>query len=176
MSTPEIRLARGPQDMEAVRRLFLAYANSLGFSLCFQGFDTELETLPAPYAPPRGDIWLASLDGADVGVIAVKPLPEPGVCEMKRLYVDPVARGHALGRRLAETSITFAREAGYREMKLDTIGDGRMAAAGRLYRDLGFRPCADYNGNPIPGVEFMALDLGRAPQEAGGSARGAGLI
>ena len=168
MSMPEICVARGDDDLQVVRRLFLAYANSLGFSLCFQGFDKELETLPAPYAPPRGEIWLAWRDAVPVGVVAVKPLPAAGVCEMKRLYVEPAARGHALGRRLTETCIGFARTAGYREMKLDTIGDGRMAAAGRLYRDLGFRPCADYNGNPIPGVEFMALDLAASPQEAGG--------
>ena len=98
-----IRPVRGKQDLAAVSTLFLAYAESLNFDLCFQGFDKELAALPGKYAPPRGELWLA---GA-VGCVAVRPL-DGADCEMKRLYVRPDARGTGLGRRLAETAIRFA--------------------------------------------------------------------
>lgn len=159
MSTPEIRPARGDAEIAEVRRLFRDYAASLDFSLDFQGFDQELAGLPAPYSGAGGEVWLAWLDGQAVGVIAVKPLPVEGDCEMKRLYVAPSARGFSLGRRLAEAAIAFARTAGYRWMRLDTINNAHFAPAIRLYQSMGFVPCDDYNGNPIPGVIFLARDL-----------------
>lgn len=162
MSTPEIRPARGDAEIEDVRRLFREYAASLDFSLCFQDFDRELDQLPGFYGGPGGEVWLAWLDGKAVGVIGVKPLPAPGDCEMKRLYVAPAARRFQLGRRLAQTAVDFARDAGYRSMKLDTINNEKFAPAIALYRSMGFVPCDDYNGNPVPGVIFLACDLTHA--------------
>ena len=54
-----IGAVQGPEEIANVHALFLEYARSLDFSLCFQGFDDELATLPGGYAPPRGDLWLA---------------------------------------------------------------------------------------------------------------------
>ena len=39
-------------DQEAIKALFVEYAESLGFSLAYQGFDTELAAFPGKYAPP----------------------------------------------------------------------------------------------------------------------------
>ena len=88
-----LRPATTNADLDAVRRLFRAYAESLDFDLCFQDFEHELDRLPGPYAAPDGRILLADVDGEPVGVVAVQPLDDDGVCEMKRLYVDPAHRG-----------------------------------------------------------------------------------
>ena len=74
-------------------------SRSLYFDLCFQGFEQELAELPGRYANPRGEILLAP--GA--GVVALRPLSDD-ICEMKRLYVQPHARGRGLGARLARLS------------------------------------------------------------------------
>lgn len=147
--------APGP-DLAAVRDLFLEYAGSLNFSLCFQDFETELEGLPGAYAPPRGILLLARDGGEAAGCVGVRPLDE-GHCEMKRLYVREHHRGSGLGRQLAERAIAFAREAGYAGMMLDTLP--QMERAVRLYRELGFVRCAPYYDNSPIGSTCLELKL-----------------
>ncbi len=155
---PSIRPAESATALAKVERLFLAYAKSLDFDLCFQDFDAELAGLPGCYALPEGGLWLAWDAGAAVGVIGLRPLELPAVCEMKRLYVEPSGRGSGLGRRLANTAIDAARARGYQAMRLDTIGD-TMAAAQAIYEALGFVEIPPYYDNPLPGVRYMELDL-----------------
>ena len=143
--------------VEQIRELFLEYARSLDFSLCFQSFDRELRELPGPYAFPDGRLILSLLDGAPAGCIALKKL-EPGICEMKRLYVRPEFRGHQLGLKLAARLIEEARRAGYAAMRLDTI-PAAMEHAIKLYRSLGFREIPPYYDNPIPQALYLELDL-----------------
>lgn len=152
-----IRDAAGPADIETVRTLFVEYGESLNFSLCFQGFDEELETLPGQYAPPGGRLLLAEVASKTAGVVGLRPRERDGLCEMKRLYLRPTFRGLGLGRRLAETVIAAAREAAYSRMVLDTVET--MAEAGALYRDLGFVEIPPYYDNPTPGVRYYALQL-----------------
>jgi putative acetyltransferase len=135
--------APGP-DLDAVRDLFLEYAGSLNFSLCFQDFESELGGLPGAYAPPAGTLLLARVDGSVAGCVGVRPL-DAGRCEMKRLYLREFCRGSGGGRVLAERAITFARKAGYTSMLLDTLP--QMTAAMRLYYELGFVRCKPYYDN-----------------------------
>lgn len=144
-------------DLGEVRALFREYEAWLGHDLCFQGFEQELATLPGKYAPPQGRLLLAELDGRLAGVIALREF-EPEVCEMKRLFVRDFARGHGLGRVLAERLVAEAKSAGYRAMRLDTL-PGSMAPANALYESLGFRDIGAYYGNPLPDVRYMELDL-----------------
>src|SRR5882672_8782885 len=136
-----------PEQIAAIRELFLEYAQSLGFSLCFQSFDKELAELPGDYTPPDGRLLLATRDGQPAGCVALHKLDDE-ICEMKRLYLRPQFRGKGLGRVLAERIIADARQIGYKRLRLDTV-EPIMRTAVAMYRHLGFREIASYRENPI---------------------------
>src|SRR5690242_17619861 len=92
--------AESPAQIAQARELFLEYAESLGFSLCFQSFDQELAGLPGDYAPPEGRLLVAEYRSKLAGCVALHRL-ESGICEMKRLYLRSPFRGKGLGRVLA---------------------------------------------------------------------------
>jgi ribosomal protein S18 acetylase RimI-like enzyme len=140
-----------------IRELFLEYAASLGFSLCFQNFDQELATLPGDYAPPEGRLLLAEYEDQLAGCVALHKL-EPRICEMKRLYIRPQFRGKGLGRQMAEHLIAEARTMNYRHMRLDTVEPVMQDAVG-MYRKLGFKEIPPYRSNPMPGTLYMELNL-----------------
>lgn len=76
---------------------------------------------------------------------------------MKRLYVRPAFRGRGLGKRLVDAVIQFARDAGYRELRLDTLAT--MVSAQALYERLGFIEISSYNSKHLPGTRFYSLKL-----------------
>jgi len=149
--------ASSPEHITQARELFLEYAASLGFSLCFQNFDAELAGLPGDYAPPEGRLLLAEWEGQLAGCGALHKL-ENDVCEMKRLYLRPQFRGKGIGRVMAERLIAEARIIGYRRMRLDTVGPV-MKDAVAMYRKLGFKEIAPYRENPMAGTLYMELEL-----------------
>ena len=157
MSALQIIPASSSAQIAQARELFLEYAASLGFSLCFQNFDQELAGLPGEYAPPDGRLLLAEYEGQLAGCVALHKI-EPGICEMKRLYLRPQFRGKGLGRALAEHLIAEARQMGYRRMRLDTV-EPVMKDAVAMYRVMGFREITPYRPNPMAGTLYMELDL-----------------
>ena len=137
-----------------VRDLFLEYADGIGVDLGFQDFQREVASLPGDYDP----ILVAHWNSEPAGCVAMHPI-ERTFCEMKRLYVRPAFRGHAIGRALAERIISEARSRGYERMRLDTLPT--MTEAIPLYASLGFVEIPPYRYNPISGSRFMELDLKR---------------
>jgi ribosomal protein S18 acetylase RimI-like enzyme len=138
------------------RSLFEEYAGSLGIDLGFQHFDQEMARFPSDYLPPEGSLRLAVSAAGAAGCVGVRRFEE-GICEMKRLYVRPTARGAGLGRRLAEAAIESASDLGYGRVRLDTLAT--MEAARELYRALGFVEIAPYYHNPLAGTRYMERAL-----------------
>lgn len=153
-------------DFSLAAELFLEYAKSLDggahMSLHHQGFEKELASLPGRYARPSGLILIAMQGQMPIGCAALREIDrmanDPGrVCEMKRMYVRPIARRLGVGRALAERLILEARKIGYSVMKLDTEPD--FAAALGLYRSLGFEEISRYNDDPVACTMYMGKRL-----------------
>ena len=144
-------------QIELIRSLFIEYQHWLNFSLCFQGFDEELATLPGKYSSPKGRLFLAQCDGMIAGCIALRPINNDSVCEMKRLFIREEFRKRGIGKILAEKIVADAKTIGYRSMKLDTLQ--RMESARTLYTKLGFTIIPAYYDNPLEEVVYMELTL-----------------
>jgi putative acetyltransferase len=160
-----IRAARGPDEVEIVRGLFVEYATALGLDLGFQGFPEELATLPGAYAAPRGVLLLAWVDGVPAGCVGLRPL-DADTCELKRLFIRPAYRGRGLARQLSTAALAEARNRGYTRIRLDTLPT--MVEAQALYRALGFHEIEPYRASPVPGTVFMELALGREARSGSG--------
>lgn len=148
------------EDLAATSGVFREYAISLGFDLCFQDFEGEIANLPGDYAPPRGELLLAKIDGAIAGCCALRPLDSSdyvNAAEMKRLYVRPAFRRLGLGRQLAEAILDAALMAGYDSVLLDTLDDMEIARA--MYEELGFKEIPPYYHNPLAGAHYLKVDL-----------------
>jgi ribosomal protein S18 acetylase RimI-like enzyme len=146
----------GTAYMPEVRALILEYTQRLGRDLSFQDLDDELLDPAQKYTLPAGEVLLALDEGTIVGMVAYHKISEK-TCEMKRLYVKPIARRRRIGYELAKAIIKHATKAGYEEMVLDSLGP--MKAAQELYRKLGFVECEPYYDNPMDDVIYMQKTL-----------------
>lgn len=152
-----------PAQWAAADRLIRSYLESLPFTIDFQDLDRELAALPAEYGPPDGAAFLA-VEGNDgrvgvdvaVGVVGVRRFADADA-ELKRMYVEPSARGTGAGRALASAAVAAARGLGYRRLLLDTVAS--MTSAIVIYEELGFVAVDAYRHNPLPDARFFALDL-----------------
>lgn len=151
-----IREAVSTEDFDALRRLFLEYRKTPGVDVCAVSFEREVASLPGAYAPPEGALLLASEGDRNIGCAALRPLGER-ICELKRLYVEPDARGSGAGRQLTLAAIHLARAKRYRALRLDTLPSMERAIA--LYRSLGFRKIARYYEAAPEQALFFELTL-----------------
>lgn len=104
-------------------------------------YDDLRKKFPGEHVPPRGGLFVARIDDRPAGCIAFGPLDEE-TCEIRTLYVLPTSRALGVGKRLVETVLKAAREAGYRCARLDTLPF--MESALRLYRSVGFYDIEPY--------------------------------
>jgi putative acetyltransferase len=162
-----IRPAEGARDLATVRRLFREYERSLSVDLCFQGFESELRSLPGSYVAPGGVLLLGRVDGRVAGCAALRPGPGASG-EMKRLFVRPAYRRSGVGRALVGAVADVARTFAYRDLVLDTLPE--MVEAHRLYVRLGFREVPPFVSPPLAGMRYFRLDLraGGGPGPASG--------
>jgi GNAT superfamily N-acetyltransferase len=166
----EVRAACGPADLDAVGELLRAFvrwhrtAHRDDLALVDAYFDpvdfeTELASLPGPYAEPSGLLLLARRAGTPAGCVALKRVDDRA-CEMKRMFVPVDMQGLGIGRRLGLAIIDGARDAGYQVMRLDT--SWRQSAAIRLYCSLGFvqiEPDPSVPADLRRWLRFFELDL-----------------
>jgi ribosomal protein S18 acetylase RimI-like enzyme len=159
MSDEEVRykFAESDFDLSIAKTLFLEYAESLNFDLCFQNFEEEIADLKSHYIKPGGFIILCFLNDEPVGCVGLRIFDKDGAAEMKRLYVKPSARSKGIGKELTVMLIEKSKELGFLKIKLDTLPSMKEAIS--LYKSLGFIKIEPYRLNPHPGAVYMELKL-----------------
>ena len=100
---------------------------------------------PADFGSPGGAFVVGFSGDEPIACGGVKQLA-PGVGEIKRMYVAPAWRGRGVAVALLQALETAASGLGHRSVRLDTGPAQPHAQA--LYERHGYRPIADYNGNP----------------------------
>jgi putative acetyltransferase len=134
----DIICARSGDEIDMAREQFREYETFLDFDLCLQNFESELAGLPGQYAPPDGALFLLMRGTRAIGCCALKRFGphEQRACEVKRLFVQPEARGLGMGRKLATRIVEEGVRLGYGTMFLDT--QERFEAAMALYESISF--------------------------------------
>lgn len=125
---------------------FARYAEEL--DVRFEGgFDAgrSISAKPEELTPPAGHCVVARLRGRPIGCGALK-LHGAEPAELKRMWVDPDARGLGVGRRLLGSLEALAHENGVRKLRLET--NRALGEAIELYRAAGFSEVAPFNGEP----------------------------
>jgi len=128
-----------------IREVMTAHgASGPGFAI----HDAEVDGMSGAYAAPDARYYVVERDGAALGGAGFARLhgtaAADGVCELRKMYFLPVARGRGLGRAMMELLLAEMRQAGYRRCYLETTAG--MQAAHRLYRAAGFAPQAAAEG------------------------------
>lgn len=138
-------IAAEPVDGAAARRLLDAYLGEIADRFGARIDPAGARSAGAGLAPPGGRFLVLRVGGVAHGCGGVRAL-EPGVGEVKRMWIDPGARGRGLGRRLLTAIEGAAADLGYAELRLDT--NGALGPALGLYRAAGYREVPPYNDNP----------------------------
>ncbi len=125
-------------DADAARTLIFGVLDEYGLSTEHQGVDADLDDLEGNYIA-RGGLFelLEDDDGRLVGTVGLFP-KEDGVCELRKMYLLPEARGKGLGKRIMDRILDRARSLGFRRIELETAA--ALVEAMGLYARYGFRP------------------------------------
>lgn len=152
----EIKLAKFPKDLTGVIDIYKEYINSTVADLAFQNNEEDFKNLSKTYSTKKSKIFLAYKDNFIVGCAAFREV-DGEICEMKRVYVRPTARGEKLGAKLVEKVLHEAKRSGYKKICLDVLPEFKTALA--LYKSYGFTDHEPITHNPIPNTKFLGLDL-----------------
>ena len=152
---PVLKPVTTPQDIETFRSLLLEYADKDLADAVNSTIWKDLESLPERYGPPAGAAWLACVGDALAGCGALTASQQPGVAEIKRIYVRPAFRRRGLARALTAQLVTHARTLDYRTAGISTWPENTQALA--LYRKLGFEPIPPNKTHTHPQLVFLGL-------------------
>jgi len=158
----ELKTSSSEASIASARELLLEYgkfviAQQTVASFCYGALEQEAAALPYSYLKQKGGAILVLADDHPIGFVAWRALPDPALghaWELKRLWIRPEARGTGTGRALVQAVIDRAVAAGKSLLLLDTEPSA-MAAAHRLYLQMGFVERGPYNGRSPDGIIYL---------------------
>ena len=163
MTQIAVRMAQTPTDIDIARalcrewldwhwRAFPPDGPTDGNPMDPVTFETVISDLPHIHARPAGAILLAEVDGRPAGCVMYHAM-EPGVAEIKRLFVNENGRGRGLGRLLLEQMFAAMMTDGYQTVRFSSARF--LTDARRLYESVGFHDIAQPEGFPESFRDFV---------------------
>jgi GNAT superfamily N-acetyltransferase len=129
----------------------LAQAMAAEIAALYDGLDQNGADMPkagpAELGPPGGGFWVGYVDDSPACCGGVKALPDPGVCEIKKMYVVPALRGRGIAHQLLSFLEGRGRALGHRVARLDT--GHHQPDAQHIYDTSGYHQIPNFNGNPV---------------------------
>ena len=151
--------ARDDAAMAAIIRTVMPEFGATGSGFAIS--DPEVDWMHRAYSQPRCAYFVVEREGRVVGGAGVAPLEggDPGVCELRKMYFLPEARGIGAGAAMMARCLQSARDLGFRQCYLETLTG--MDSAMRLYERSGFRriPCSMGNTGHGGCNTFYLLEL-----------------
>lgn len=129
-----------PRDDAAIAAIIRTVMPEFGAGGCgFAIHDPEVDHMSRAYAEPRHAYYVLERDGLVLGGGGIAPLTgaDAPICELRKMYFLPAARGIGAGAAMMARCLDAARAAGFRQCYLETLTG--MDAAMRLYERSGFR-------------------------------------
>jgi putative acetyltransferase len=130
-----------PRDNAAVATIIRTVmpefgADGPGFAI----HDAEVDNMCASYTRPRSAYFVVECDDKVIGGGGVARLEgaDADVCELRKMYFLPEARGIGAGARMMQLCLDAARGFAFKRCYLETLTG--MDAAQTLYRKHGFKP------------------------------------
>ena len=141
--------AHRPGDIGwVVSRHGALYAQEYGWDLSFEALVAQIAArFIEQFDAAREACWIAERDGGNIGCVFLvqardetTQAVEPGTAQLRMLLVEPSARGLGLGVALVAECERFARQIGYRRIRLWT--NSLLLAARGIYERAGYRRVA----------------------------------
>ncbi|MDX1460108.1 MAG: helix-turn-helix domain-containing GNAT family N-acetyltransferase [Xanthomonadales bacterium] len=130
-----IRKRDNPRVARIIREVMTSYgAVGQGYSIN----DPEVDDMHGAYPASDSAFYVIERGGEVLGCGGIGPLrgAAKDVCELRKMYLLPEARGTGIGARLLEQCLASAIELGYRTCYLETLE--HMTHARHLYGKYGF--------------------------------------
>ena len=156
MSGLAIRRIRNLDEYRALLPLMRDYQQFVGIDFGFQGHAEEALALERDFGGASGSLLIVPVEGEIAGCLGLRAL-EPGIGELKRMFVSPRFQGRGLGMALIQAAFAEARTIGHHQLRLDSAK--HLHAAHRLYQRAGFRPIPPYGEQATWDIHFLGLDL-----------------
>lgn len=135
-------------QVEEVKRMIVAVCHEIlqvpeEVIRCYDS-GVDIDNVRSHYFDNNGTFLVLIDDRRVVGSGAIRRLNDE-ICELKRMWFFKDYRGRGLGTKMAEMLLDFAREKGYKKVRLDTADKKKQAQALKLYQRLGFYLIDRYN-------------------------------
>lgn len=118
---------------------------------------SDIDNVQSHYFDSNGTFLVLFDENRVVGTGAIRKLDDE-TCELKRMWFLKEYRGKGNGLQMAQMLFDFAKQAGYKKVRLDLANEERQSQALKFYKKLGFYPIERYNNSPCD--VFMEMSLG----------------